>query len=279
MIRMFARRRWEVDIAAGTDRVMFGISLPSESRLNSVRAEAKGAAPVAIPVDTALLNMIEGYIIPVLDPDAQTSHQDLWDALVPKDTDVQVMDLDTAALDTTPFYEPGEMDWTQIFDVGLKPERIWGKEMFQHAADSRSYFHLETGPVDKWVPFINETIRVSKRYAVSQPSVVLFAFANPSLDDTTQTEPLQLEENEWAQIRYIEEVLDRALMHVLGLFEATAETPWEEASALLQKYLEPNVFEEDGGSWTAFVWRIFGRAIFDVSVQGRLGKVTLTSGR
>ena len=36
---------------------------------------------------------VEGWILPVLDPDAGSSFDTLLDTLVPKDTDVEVIDL------------------------------------------------------------------------------------------------------------------------------------------------------------------------------------------
>ena len=67
----------------------------------------------------------EGYILPVMDPDDNSSFDTLWDQLVPKDTDTQVINLDTEVTDTSPFYEPGEADWTALVDVGVKPERVY----------------------------------------------------------------------------------------------------------------------------------------------------------
>ena len=38
-IRMFARRRTHVEVGVGTDQVLFGITLPSDTVVNSVRAK------------------------------------------------------------------------------------------------------------------------------------------------------------------------------------------------------------------------------------------------
>ena len=39
MIRMYARRLSAMQLLAGADKVLFGLSLPSGSRINGIRAE------------------------------------------------------------------------------------------------------------------------------------------------------------------------------------------------------------------------------------------------
>ena len=45
MLRMFARRMSYVSVPAGQDQVLFGISLPSGSRINGVSAQVKLHVP------------------------------------------------------------------------------------------------------------------------------------------------------------------------------------------------------------------------------------------
>ena len=115
--------------------------------------------------------------------------------------------------------------------------------------------------------------------AVNKPSVLVVALASPNLDDTTTVTPKALTEAQWPQIRYVGHVMERALLHVLGVTEAGAETPWEEATALLQAHLEPDMYEEAAGKFTAMNWHTFSEAIIDHSVVGELGKTAITTGR
>lgn len=80
-------------------------------------------------------------------------------------------------------------------------------------------------------------------------------------------------------MKYIGHVLERALLHLFGVTEMGAETPWEEATALLKKHLEPDVFEDVGGKFGSDSWRVYSMAMFDHSVEGRLADVTVTTGR
>ena len=88
MLRMFARRRAEILVGGATDEVMFGISLPSGSRINDVRAQVHVVGDIVQPRTAVGMYAIEGYILPVFDPDAVVSYDTLWDTLVPKDDDV-----------------------------------------------------------------------------------------------------------------------------------------------------------------------------------------------
>lgn len=279
-IRMFARRLSHTLVATATDRVFLGMSLPSDSVLHDVSAIVSVVANGPAPLGAAHLYAVEGYILPVPDPDGVASYDDLFNLLVPKDTEAEVIDLNTLSADTTPFYEPGEPDLTGIFDVGVQPQRIFKREKLLTAAtgalsvgrDPESPFAYEYLPGDMF------RIRVKKRYRVRQPSVVVFALASPALDDTTATGDGHLLEAEWPQVKYIGNVMERALLHLFGLTEAGAETPWEEAIKLLKKHLEPDPFEESATNFVSPTWIVTCKGIIDHSVEGNLQQVAITTG-
>lgn len=280
MIRMYARRMSQRLISPGTDEVLFGMSLPSESRLNNVRAKV---SVVGSDLDSLLAcgYAVEGWILPVLDPDSGQSLQTLWDNLVPKDSDVQTLDLDTSAADVSPFWEPGEFDLGSFFEVGLRPERIYHKHKILTMANGSIFtFQDNQTPFNRiFVPGDNFVINVAKNYFVKQPSVVVFGFAAPAMDDTTSGEEQALQEAQWGQTKYVHHVLERAMLHTLGLTEGGAETPWEEATALLVGHLDPDVFEETSGSFDPSTFAVFTEALIDHSVVGELGKMAVTGGR
>ena len=57
-----------------------------------------------------------------------------------------------------------------------------------------------------------------------------------------------------------------------------AETPWEEASAVLRKHLAPDMVEEDSGAYLAASYKTFADMQFEHSVPGVMdfGVVDLT---
>ncbi len=281
MIRMFARRYMELDCAVGADRVFFGISLPSDSVIHDINLEVHLRQAEFLSVANVTMYAIEGWILPILDPDSVVNFNTLWDNLVPKDTDVENVNLDTTGADATPFFEAGEPDFSQMLDIGLRPERVWSSSrMLTISKGSVATIQDNQTPFKaRWLPGTTQEIRIRKRFHVTQPSALVFAIANPSLDDTTATEPTAMAEDEWVQTKYIGMVLERAMLHLFGIVEAGAETPWEEATALLKKHLEPDVFEETAGNWAQALWKIAARGIVDHSVVGEIGQIAVTTGR
>lgn len=278
MIRMFPRRRIEVDIESGFDTVISGLSLPSDSILNGMWMTLHIFSNGVLPWTTALMYQIQGYILPVLDPDNAPSFDTLWDTLVPKDDDTDTIDLDTAAADVDSMFEPGEMALAEVMDVGLQPEKIYSKQFLKTAANARLV--QEEAGVLEWAFADVHKIRLGKRrrYRCDGPSAVMYGLGNPSMDDTIQTPPNSLSENEWARVKYIGTVLEQALMQHFGLTEAGAETPWIEAAQLLRKYLEPDVVEENAASWGAAELRLFANVTYDVSVVGTMEQIQIGSG-
>lgn len=279
MIQMIAKRKWTIDVPVTTDRVLFGLTLPAGSRLNAVHAEVH-IIHSAIQHDEITMYAIESWILPLVDPDgaAAATFDAHWDNMVPKDTDVQTLDLDFGTSDDSPFYEPGEMDWGELFPVGLRPKRIHQHSKFMSVASNGQWFHDET-PTDRFLPTNMHRIHIRKRFPVRNPSLLLTGFANPTVADHTSTVESPLTEAEIPQIQYIEQVLERALMDVLGITEATAETPWEEATDLLQKYLEPALLEDVAGRFSQGTYTVSGQAVMNISVPGTFPRVTIGSSR
>ena len=290
MARLFmrARRTFAVEVGDGTDRVLFGMTMPGDTVMHGLSASlsyicgsvAGGANRFPISLFTAM--SVEGWVLPLLDPDAAVQLDTLWDQLVPKDTDVETLDLDTGAADTQPFFEPGEMSMHNLFDVGLIPRRIYHTHKIISAANGAVWLgqDVETPFGVEWTPGGTVSIRINRNIRVEQPSAVLFAFGAPLMDDTTGTARATLAEAEIPQVKFMTHVLERALLHQLGVIETGAETPWEEASFLLRKHLNPDVFEGTTGQFlTSGEWAVAGEAAILHSVTGELGKIMVSTGR
>lgn len=284
MTRLLAHRMAQRLLASSTDEVLFGISLPSDTVIHDIRfniAILPDAPGPEIPADQVLPYAAEMWILPIDDPDATADFDDIWDTLVPKDSDVQVLDLDAETADATVFYEPGEADFSAIFDVGLRPERLYHKHgvlsinntMGMRWPDSQTPF------APKWQPGKEWSHHDGKRYRIRQPSVLLVGVGIPANDDHTSTVEAPLAENEWGRVKYMGDTLKFALMDVLGITEAGAETPWEEATDLIQKHLDPDMMEETDGFWSTTALNFYGELTVDHSVTGELGVGFITTGR
>lgn len=285
MLKLIGRRKAEnVLDTPGADSVLMGISLPSDTVINSISLRG-GVVPDVAGVELAsnvvTMYALEAWILPIDDPDATANFNDVWDSLVPKDTDVQTLDLDAEEVDTQIFYEPGEVDWNAVFDVGIRPYRLWhhhrtlsiNNTMGMKFVDSQTPFE------PKWQPGDEFSFRRKRPIRISQPSVLLIGAGVPASDDTTSTGESPLAENEWPRVKYLGDTLILALQEVLGLTETGAETPWEEAADVLQRHLDPDVFEADAGFFDAAAIRMYAEMVVDHSVVGTLSLRSVDTGR
>lgn len=279
MIRMFARRTSVINVAANADQILFGISLPSDTVIHDIRAQVSVEASAQSTMGQVHMYAVEGWILPILDPDGAASYATLWDNLVPKDSDVQTLDLDTSGIDTTPFYEPGEADFSALVDVGLQPERLFERHRFITFGNSPVGYSITSADVREWWAIDAFQIHIGKRLRIRQPSVLLFGLASPSLDDHQASTETALAENEWHRVKYIEHVLEQGMSSLLGLIESGAETPWEDAVNLLQKHLEPDMMEGVTNAFVAKTWFATTQAIIDHSVVGAFNKMSISTGR
>lgn len=284
MLRLIGRRKSMVGMAAGQDKVLLGISLPSDSVIHDIRFKGQvvnNQAADELDPTVAVTYALEAWILPIDDPDATADFDDVWDTLVPKDSDVQTLDLDAQTADTSVFYEPGETDWQALFDVGLRPQRLWHfhRDLTINNTMGIVFVDANTPFEPKWQVGDMFRFHDPKRYRIRNPSVLLIGAGIPANDDTTQTVEAPLAENEWPRVKYLGDTIKMAMMDVLGLTESTAETPWEEATDLMQKHLDPDVMEQDGGFWSSISMRFMGEMTVDHSVVGDLGIGTVTTGR
>jgi len=278
--KLIARRLSKIEVAAGTDVIQFGISLPANTIVTGVKAAVNLWGPSVVDVQRAVMYACEGWILPLLDAETALAYITLWDNLVPKDTDVETIDLDTGALDTTPFFEAGEPDFAELFDVGSDAKRIYHRHRVMSIVQGNyiKYQDNQTPFTPQYHPGEAFNINVNRSYRVTQPSALIFAIASPAMDDTTSSAPATLAEAEWAQVQYIDHVVERSLLHLFGVIETGAETPWEEATALLKKQLLPDVFEQVAGEWASVEYDVTTMATITMIVDGSLRKSTISIG-
>ncbi len=172
--------------------------------------------------------------------------------------------------------------WEKLLDIGVQPRRIFHRHGLLTPANAiaMSRQDTETPFVDHWFPRAVVNVNVRQQYRVRSPSLCVFAVASPDMSQTSASVPLNaLAETDWGQIKYIDHVVERAMLDLLGITEAGAETPWEEASALLRRHLDPVALEMDAGVFTNITWQAAGELVFDHVVPGRMPSQVLTGGR
>lgn len=213
----------------------------------------------------------KGVVVQIDDIDTALSFDTLWDQMVPKDQELTLGGQDLSGVtDATPEFEPGEPDVTAITDYQIFDDDMeWFKrrKLITFASHPLGF---EVGTPDSYIPRDTFKIRSRRRMAVEVASAALFAISAPALDDTTATVfDTFASEAELMQVKYLEVVLEQAWMALAGLTETGAETPYEEAMALIADYLEPDVLEETASSFVGQSWTTFTSMTFDITVPGR----------
>jgi len=271
---LMGEKQFQVEIGSNLDTVLAAIDIPAGCTLKSVDIKCDVIGQNASRErDEAIGYAAAAYLIGVEDPDTRVDYNVLWDRFVPKYTDLDLIDLDTTTADVTPFWEPGEGSFEDIFDMGNVPVRVFGRKKMLTIASPGSAgirFQPSETPFEvQWFAADQFRMRLNRPMRVSRPTVLLLAMASPAYDDTVNTRG-QLGEQQWGQIQYAEATLERSLMNLLALEQVANDNPWQSSTDTLRQYLAPNVFETTAASFITEAWDVFGEAKWTVNVPGRI---------
>lgn len=279
-MRLFGRRFNQWDVETGTDAVLFGYPIPAGGQLNNVHMEIHVIGPEGTTYQGAVAYGLTGFVVPVPDPDEGATFDVLWDRLIPKDVPeaAAVFDLDSGAQDTSAEWEIAEPDWSGVFNmVANAPLEIFRRRKFMTLATSSIGYEKVSAAADKYTPTDFFRSKVGRRVKVKSPSVVLFGASSPNLASGSTGQESAPSEVQWTLLQYLEMTLEQAFMHLVGLTEAGAETPYEESGQFIASLLEKSYMEAGPGAFIDSTFRFFSNVTFDISVPGRVGKIALTS--
>lgn len=274
MILLKGERTAHTLTGSNSDTVITAFDLPRGSELKGFRCKTSlVGASEKFEREVAVGYAVGAVLIELDDPDTAESYQDLWDRFVTKYTDVDTIDFDTTVADTASFWEPGEADFEEVFDMGDRAMWLYHKKEILNLANPGNrgvVVRDEATPFEPiWFPAVNLTIASKKRVRIRKPSMLLIAVGSPALDDTTTARP-HLTEVEWGQIQFIESTIERSLMDQLDIVEAGASVTWEAASAVLRKHLAPDVFEQTAAAFLTNSWNVFTELEFRHTVPGTM---------
>lgn len=270
-MRIIGRRMSQINVVADTDRVLFAYPLPAGCTLKSVFLNCRFMGTEDSSILTAQMYGMSGFVLPILDPDAEGNVDTIWDQLVPKDTVMAAgsFDVDTGASDTNPEFEIGVPDPNAVFGFAdNEPLEIFRRRRLITVADSPIGYGFKDGTTDTYVPIDRFTTLVKNQVKAKMHSYVMFGVSAPDMSNTGTAIESVISEEEWYMMTYIETVMERAALHQMGLIEATAETPYEEATALIAELIEARPLEDTAGRFATSVWNVFGQATFAVDVPG-----------
>lgn len=278
--KLTRRTMFQSLISSNTDQVIAGIWVPANSMILSANGYLDYQNLGPIPITQVKMIGASMWWLPVEDQDSTGGMSTHWDAMVPKDTAAALMDLDVGAADVTPEWQPGEPKWEQLYDIGLDRRQLWEGHALSHVGRNLGVARDPETPFDfEFIPGGSMAVNMNRGFRTNGPGLLCVGVSSPDLASLSATASIgTLAEDEWARIQFIDIVLEQALMALLGLVEGGAETPWQEATALLEDYLVPAVLEVTASSFGLTNWTVVGEMVFKIIVEGRMSQRSIDLG-
>lgn len=284
--RIFRNSMWAANVGGNTDSVLMDCPVPAECTQHNVWGELHVVNQEADPADwdEASLYALEGWVIPVPDPDTALDLQTLWDRFVPKDADVAsgAFDLDPATAVVGSFYELGEPNLDALMDMSnLRSEHQW-YSMKKMLSWANNRVGLVAGTPDTSIVADVHKVRSRKSIHAEYMSWSLLAMASPTAGDVDASRSTYASEALWMQTKYMDVVLEQAWMELVGLTETGAETPWTDAALAVQDLVEPEPVFVTGANTAQFSprsYHAYCHSTFELEVPGRRQVAVISGGR
>lgn len=277
-IRVYPASASHADVAAGSDGIIAALAIPAEAQVNRIWFSCDIVGSSQSVVHAAMYG-IDAYLLPVLDPDTEITPDVMWDAQVPKDDSIgsDVVDLDTlpAGADTTPRFEPGDPSISTLVGLTTAPRRLFKRRRLLTFAKRAAGF--ESASPDTFKPAESFSTKLKPRLRVQAPSYLLFGLSSPGTLRTGAAWFTAASAREWMQLRYLQSTVDDMYKQLVGLTEAGAETPYEDAATLLSNWLQQFV-EGTATSFNPIQWTVFTEMTVELMIHGDINRKTLSAG-
>lgn len=273
--RVFRHTRYAHNVLSGADMVIADCPIPQGCSQLNVWGEVHCASieAEALDWDEATSWGLEGWVIPVQDPDTALDLNTLFDQFVPKDTEMTPgsFELNPTTVAAS-FMDYGEVNIDQIMDMGnLDPQARW-YSYSKMLSWANNRVNLVAGSPDTFSVQDVHKIRSRKNMSADVMSWSVLAAGVPTGGDVDASRSTYASEALWAQTKYVDVVLEQAWMELLGLTETGAETPWTEAALAVQDLVEPEPVFVTGAltaNWNPCDLHVWCQATFELRVPGR----------
>lgn len=270
-------------VAPGADLIIASMPIPPGGVFAGFRAEIHGVSSTHSLITDFSAAHIKGCIVGTGGSmmDASLSLDTLWDQMVPKDVDLNVaateddIDWDDGAI-TTPFEEPGHINWNDMMQLGVRPLPIVNTHVFTSLASGSKFPHVDT--TDQTYVTWRRGIGSNKKVRVKAPSYFLLAVSSPSWDETTGTVPSTIAEFQYSLLTYPDVMFDMMLPDILGMTETGAESPFSNAASAAVDFVEPVIHEDNAGDFFAHTWHVGTKYMVRILTPGRPQMRGLSSG-
>lgn len=275
-IRTFPKLYGAVKPTTGTDRVIFAFPLPGGAVVNNAWMDLSIMFP-DVDVSSAIQYSLFGYIVPVLDLDAGTVPDTIWDNQVPKDQaddTADTIDIDRHAAVNDPVAELGDVNINALVDFQDSPRQVFRKEELLTFPKSPRGFKV--GTPDTYYATDVVKARMSGTYRIKAPSYYLVALGVATGVDTSTAFPIINTRGEWMQLAYMEDALKDAMKAMAGLAISGTQEPYTEAMILIHSYLE-HVMESTAAQFGTGTLEAWGKMTMDITLPGDFDVASLSA--
>lgn len=286
MVILNQKRHGLFQVATATDRVVAGVAVPRGAKVTQVQGHIDVMPTARVAIDAAINYSLRGFMVPVHDFDTQITYDQIWDNLVPKDDPATgTISADEDAGDSQAIDEIGFADLETIMGIhGTKLISTYKREMEMSYASHPMFSHNDqiTPFTDSFYwPAERHNIKLNRGYFAVEPSLFLLAVSNPGTGGTATATHSSPTITEWSRMSVLEYTLQQMMINFIGAVESGAETPFEEAQALIVKLMEPTAIEEAarGGGFFAPTLNVNAKLNFKVMYpEKRLGGELTSTG-
>lgn len=264
-------------VLAASDEVLMAWPVPSGCTVLNVWHWLSSVAAQNFDVTQVCAYGVDGYLIPLLDPDGGIDIEVIWDTQVPKMNLTLAFEMSDAS-DTQPRWEPGELLTEALTTMSLNsPEQVFKRRMFITFADVQTGFLA--GTPDTYRPVDKYRTHSKKSYFAPRESAYIFGFSNPNMaNDVSDAELLPTGVNrEWAMLKFIDWVMESMMVDVLGLSTGGTAVPFDEASAFIENIMTDWNVVDDTALFAATSWIVTGGGTMQMRVPGKIPSVQLTT--
>jgi len=246
-----------LSVVAETDTVIMAVPIPPGGRLATVKGHVDYNPQAVLAHDAVVACGLIGVVLPLLDPDAVTNVDTMFDQQVPKDETIvdDGLDLDFGAADATPEWEPGLPDLVELVGMSQVPE-WYRRRRYMSINTHPRFIHLDT--TVKYLPGESVNFDLAPRVHSSVFSMALLAFSSPVMTSTAAAGRVTPNKQEWGMLMFLSDTITNMMKELFSIVEAGAESPYEEAADFLAALTEPVVHVTAGraNDFTAVTWNV-----------------------
>ncbi len=283
MYQLKVTRLNQILATPGTDTVIAVFAVPEGGIFKGIKFNFTAISQTKTD---ALDNMsgyaLSAYMFPILDPDTDWVPDTVWDQQLPKDDQFAAndLDIDTTATDTTPDLDWGDANPSLLAGQMGFPTPYYKSSRMLSFANSKGGFEIDgvSAGNDGFIPTDVWSRSIGRSKSAPVHSALMFAISSYNFPSHVSAFHEPDSDGDWDILQYADDYQNDARKSLVGLTETGAETPYADALAQLNSYLERNM-ETTAGAFHPATWNCFFEAAATIDVPGQFRTPGLGSGQ